>query len=114
MGIYSRYVLPRVIDLAMQNKDAARLRSVWIPHARGDVLEVGLGSGLNLPFYSRDVRRVVGVDPSVELQRMARARVAAGRLPVEFLTQSAEEPLPLGAASVDTVVVTWTLCSVPD
>ena len=114
MGIYSKYVLPRVIDLAMQNKDATRLRAAWIPHARGDVLEVGLGSGLNLPFYSREVRRVIGVDPSVELQRMARERVDAERPPVEFLTQSAEERLPLGAGSVDTVVVTWTLCSVPD
>jgi ubiquinone/menaquinone biosynthesis C-methylase UbiE len=114
MGFYSRFVLPRLIDLAMRNRDAARLRAAWIPHARGDVLEVGLGSGLNLPFYSPEVRRVVGVDPSVELQRMARERVDAGRFPVEFLAQSAEEPLPLAAGSVDSVVVTWTLCSVPN
>lgn len=113
MGIYARYVLPRLIDLAMKNKDAARLRAEWIPHARGEVLEVGIGSGRNLPFYSREARRVIGVDPSVELQRMARERVDSGSLPVEFLTQSAEEPLPLGAGSVDTVVMTWTLCSVP-
>ena len=113
MGFYAQYVLPRLIDLSMRNKDAARLRADWIPHARGEVLEIGIGSGLNLPFYSREVRRVYGVDPSVELQRMARKRVAAGRLPVEFLSQSAEEPLPLPDASVDTVVVTWTMCSIP-
>jgi ubiquinone/menaquinone biosynthesis C-methylase UbiE len=114
MGLYSRFVLPRLIDLAMKNKDAARLRAEWIPQARGEVLEVGLGSGLNLPFYSREVRRVVGVDPSVELQRLARERVDAGRVPVEFMAQSAEERLPLEAGSVDTVVITWTLCSVPN
>jgi ubiquinone/menaquinone biosynthesis C-methylase UbiE len=114
MGFYAQYVLPRLIDLAMRNKEAARLRAEWIPHARGEVLEIGIGSGLNLPFYSPEVQRVYGVDPSVELQRMARKRVAAGRLPVEFLSQSAEEPLPLPNESVDTVVVTWTICSIPN
>ncbi len=102
MGFYAHYVLPRLIDLSMRNKEAARLRAEWIPHARGEVLEIGIGSGLNLPFYSPEVRRVYGVDPSVELQRMARKRVAARRLPVEFLSQSAEEPLPLPNESVDT------------
>ncbi len=114
MGFYAQYVLPRLIDLAMRNKEAARLRADWIPRARGEVLEIGIGSGLNLPFYSPEVQRVYGVDPSVELQRMARKRVAPGRLPVEFLSQSAEEPLPLPSASVDTVVVTWTICSIPN
>lgn len=114
MGLYAKYVWPLLIDLGMRNKDATRLRAAWIPHARGDVLEVGIGSGLNLPFYTSEVRRVYGVDPSLELQRMARKRVAAGRLNVEFLSQSAEEPLPLPDASIDTVVATWTLCSIPD
>ncbi len=114
MGFYAQYVLPRLIDLAMRNKEAARLRADWIPRARGEVLEIGIGSGLNLPFYSPEVQRVYGVDPSVELQRMARKRVAARRLPVEFLSQSAEEPLPLPNESVDTVVVTWTICSIPN
>jgi ubiquinone/menaquinone biosynthesis C-methylase UbiE len=112
MGFYAKYVLPRFIDLAMRNKETARLRAEWLPHARGDVLEVGIGSGLNLPFYSSEVRRVYGLDPSVELQRMARARLAATPLDVEFFVQSAEDPLPLADASVDTVVLTWTLCSI--
>src|SRR6266567_246806 len=114
MGFYAKYVLPRLIDIAMRNKDTARLRAEWIPHARGEVLEIGIGSGLNLEFYSPEVQRVYGVDPSLELQQMARKRAAAGRLPVEFLAQSAEQPLPLPNASIDTVVVTWTLCSIPD
>jgi ubiquinone/menaquinone biosynthesis C-methylase UbiE len=114
MSLYGKYVLPGIIDLAMRNKDAARLRSVWVPHARGDVLEVGIGSGLNLPYYSPQVRRVYGVDPSLELQRKAHKRIAIGCFPVEFFAQSAEQPLPLPDASIDTVVVTWTLCSIPE
>jgi ubiquinone/menaquinone biosynthesis C-methylase UbiE len=114
MGFYAQYVLPRLVDFSMRNRETARLRADWIPHARGEVLEIGIGSGLNLPFYSPEVRHVYGVDPSVGLQRMARERVAAGRLPVEFFSQSAEEPLPLPSASVDTVVVTWTMCSIPN
>jgi len=114
MGLYAKYIWPVLIDVGMRNKDTTRLRAAWIPHARGDVLEIGIGSGLNLPYYSPDVQRVYGVDPSLELQRMARKRAAAGRLPVEFLAQSAEQPLPLPNASIDSVVVTWALCSIPD
>ena len=114
MGLYAKYIWPLLIDVGMRNKDTTRLRAAWIPHARGDVLEIGIGSGLNLPFYSPEVQRVYGVDPSLELQRMARKRAAAGRLPVEFLAQSAEQPLPLPDASIDSVVVTWALCSIPD
>lgn len=114
MGVYGKYVLPRIIDVAMRNEETARLRAAWIPNARGEVLEVGIGSGLNLPFYSSDVHRVYGVDPSFELQRMARKRAGAGQIEVEFLSQSAEEQLSLGDASIDTVVITWALCSIPN
>jgi len=114
VGFYSRYVLPRFIDVGMRNEEMTRLRAAWIPQAHGEVLEVGIGSGLNLPFYSSEVRRVYGVDPSVELQRMARKKVMSKRIEVEFLTQSAEEQLPLADASIDTVVLAWTLCSVPN
>jgi ubiquinone/menaquinone biosynthesis C-methylase UbiE len=114
MAVYGKYVLPRLIDLAMKNKDATRLRAAWIPHARGKVLEVGIGSGLNFPYYSREVQHVYGVDPSPELQQMARRRVISGLPAVEFLSQSAEDPLPLADSSVDTVVLTWTLCSIPN
>ena len=112
MGLYAKYLLPRIIDLAMRNEETARLRAAWVPLARGEVLEVGIGSGLNLPFYSSDVHRIYGVDPSVELQRIARGRAVAAPVEVEFLSQSAEEPLPLADASIDTVVTTWTLCSI--
>src|SRR3984885_16022233 len=112
MGLYAKYVLPRIIDLAMRNEETARLRAGWIPLARGEVLEIGIGSGLNLPFYSPDVQRIYGVDPSVELQRIARGRVVAAPMEVEFLSQSAEEQLPLADASIDTVFTTWTFCSI--
>ena len=114
MEAYAKYILPRIIDLVMKNKDMARLRADWVPHAHGDVLEIGIGSGLNLPFYSSEVRRLYGVEPSVELQRLARVRAASATTKVEFLSQSAEEALPLSDESIDTVVITWTLCSIPD
>ena len=95
-----------------ENIEAARLRATWIPQAHGDVLEVGIGSGLNLAFYSSQVRRVYGVDPSVELQRVARRRMTAGSVPIDLFTQSAEAVLPLANASIDTAVMTWTLCSI--
>jgi ubiquinone/menaquinone biosynthesis C-methylase UbiE len=114
LGFYARHVLPRIINLAMRNKEITRLRAAWIPQARGDVLEIGIGSGLNLPFYSSEVKRVFGVDPSLELQRMARERAAGQPVNVEFLSQSAEDPIPLPSDSVDTIVMTWTLCSIPN
>jgi len=114
MGFYARHVLPRLIEATMRKEDTARLRAAWMPRASGEVLELGIGSGLNLPFYSGEVRKVYGVDPSLELQRLARQRATGGRVEVQFLAQSAEEPLPLGSASIDTAVVTWSLCSIPD
>lgn len=113
MGFYSRHILPRLIDGAMKNKETARLRAAWVPRARGQVLEVGMGSGLNLPFYGPQVRKVYALDRSAELQQMARRR-ASGGVEVEFLLQSASDPLPVPDASMDTVVITWTLCSIAD
>ena len=114
MGFYAKHILPHVIDLAMRNPAATRLRAEWIPRATGDVLEVGIGSGLNLPFYTDRVRRVYGLDPSPQLQRMASSRAVGLPFPVEFLPQAAESTIPLPHGTIDTVVLTWTLCSVDD
>ena len=95
----------------MARADVARLRAMQIPAARGTVLEVGIGSGLNVPFYTSAVTRLYGVDPSAELLAMARGRAAAAPFPVELLEQDADR-IPLHDASVDTVVVTWSLCSI--
>ncbi|HWC16717.1 MAG TPA: class I SAM-dependent methyltransferase [Terriglobales bacterium] len=114
MGFYARYVLPRLIDLAMRNKDASRLRTECVPKARGEVLEIGIGSGLNLPFYSSQVRRVYGIDPSGELQRMAAKKASEVPFELTLFQQSAEERLPLADSSIDTIVMTWSLCSIPN
>lgn len=113
MGLYAKYVLPRLIDGVMSREDIRRRRAALIPEARGRVIEIGMGSGLNLPFYSREVKLVCGVDPSAELTAMAEKGAARARFPVEFVTRSAED-LPLDDRSFDTAVVTWSLCSIPD
>ncbi|HVH89394.1 MAG TPA: class I SAM-dependent methyltransferase [Terriglobales bacterium] len=92
----------------------SRLRAECVPHARGDVLEIGIGSGLNLPFYSAHVRRVYGIDPSLELQRMAAKKASAVPFEVRLFAQSAEDPFPLADSSIDTIVMTWCLCSIPN
>jgi ubiquinone/menaquinone biosynthesis C-methylase UbiE len=112
MSLYAKYVLPKLIDLAMRNKETTRLRAEWIPRARGNVLEIGIGSALNLPFYSSAVTHVYGVDPSLELQQIARKRQEIDSSRVEFLTQPAEQALPMPNSSIDSAVITWTLCSI--
>jgi ubiquinone/menaquinone biosynthesis C-methylase UbiE len=112
-GFYDRHVLPHLINLAMRHPMVRARRAELVPRASGEVLEVGIGSGLNIPFYSAKVRRLYGVDPSGELLAMALRRAAHVPFPVELLCQSAED-LPRPDASFDTIVTTWTLCSIPD
>ena len=113
MSFYDKWILPRLVDIAMRNKEATRYRSQIVPQARGTILEIGVGSGLNLPFYGTGVERIYGLDPSEELLKMARKKARGVTLPVEFLAHSGEE-IPLDDGSVDTVVTTWTLCTIPD
>lgn len=113
MSLYGRYVLPALIDLAMRSKVARVERARYVPAAGGDVLEIGVGSGLNIPIYGPSVRKLLALDPSHELLRMARRRARAAAFPVEFLPGLAEA-VPLPDVSVDTVVTTWTLCTIPD
>lgn len=114
MGLYGRYVLPHLVHLTCSLKPNMRQRAKVVPLARGRVLEVGIGSGLNLPFYDGGrVTRLVGLDPSAEMIRMARE--PAGRAPFEIQwLQAPVEDMPLEDRSVDTVLVTYTLCTVPD
>ena len=114
MGLYSRYILPRVVNFACGLKPAMRQRQKVVPLARGRVLEIGIGTGLNLAFYdAAKVSKVWGLDPAPEMTRMAGR--AAGALPfeVEFIHAPADA-IPLDDDSVDTVVVTYTLCTIPD
>ncbi len=113
MTPYDKYILPHLIDLVMRHRLARERRAALLPQARGEVLEIGIGSGLNLPFYSPAVTRLQGVDPSEELLAMARRKAKQTRFAVELACVSAEE-LPAASGSFDTVVTTWTLCSIPD
>ena len=114
MSFYSRYVLPRLIDLAMKQKRMRKRRAALVPNAHGRVLEIGIGSGLNLPYYDTSrLRRLCAVDPSAELLAMARKKARRLKMEVELVQQSAER-LPFGDASFDSALITWTLCSIPD
>lgn len=113
MNFYARYVLPRLIDLVMRNKADTAERAKLIPQASGVVLEIGIGSGLNIPYYRSTVTRLYGVDPSRELWRIGRRRVEEARFPIEF-TAAAAERISVDDATVDTAVTTWTLCTIPD
>lgn len=113
MGLYRTYVLPHLINLAMGTKDIAVRRASLIPKATGAVLEIGIGSGLNLPYYSPAVTHLRGVDASPELLAMTREKIGRVPFPVELINASAER-LDVEPASVDTVVTTWTLCSISD
>ena len=112
MPFYERFILPRLIDLVMKQEMLRERRAALVPRAKGKVLEVGVGSGLNIPYYSAAVERLYGVDPSVQLLAMARRNVENASLPAELVCQTAER-LPFGDASFDSVVMTWTLCSIP-
>ncbi len=113
MGLYQRWVLPRLLELAMRQKVLDQYRKRAIANARGSVLEIGVGSGLNLPLYGPAVEGVCAIDPSPELLRLASGQIADARVPVS-LVRAAGECLPLAGASFDTVVMTWTLCSIVD
>jgi SAM-dependent methyltransferase len=113
MGFYQHQVLPRLLHFAMRQPPLLPFRERVIGGARGRVLEIGIGSGLNLPLYGPAVDTVIGLEPSPELLRMARDRAATARVPVQLLEASAEA-VPLDTASIDTVVMTWTLCTIPD
>lgn len=112
MGIYEKYFLPKLLNAVMKSPDLTALRKQWVPQAEGKVLEVGIGSGLNLPFYSPGVT-VYGVDPSLELQEYAREVAQRAKVNVEFVPQGCED-LPFASDYFDTALVTWTFCTIPD
>lgn len=113
MGIYERWIFPRLLDWTMRSTDLAAYRRRLVPLARGQVLEIGIGSGLNLPFYGREVERIVGLDPSPELLIRAGRSASQACCPVHLLQASAAA-IPVRDQAIDTVVLTWTLCSIPE
>jgi ubiquinone/menaquinone biosynthesis C-methylase UbiE len=112
MAFYRDVLLPRLCHLSMRNRRLLPYRKRAIALAEGRVLEIGVGSGLNLPFYGHAVREIWALDPTPQLIAMARKLAGASAVPVTFIESSAEA-IPIDDNSVDTIVTTWTLCTIP-
>ncbi len=114
MSWYEERILPRLIDISCSTKPCRKQREKIVPRARGDVLEIGFGSGLNLPYYDAGkVNRILGLEPSEGMRALAARNLEGLSLDVEFIDLPGEE-LDLDARSIDTVLVTYTLCTIPD
>jgi ubiquinone/menaquinone biosynthesis C-methylase UbiE len=114
MSWYDDRVLPTLTNLACATKPTRKQREKLVPLASGDILEIGFGSGLNLPFYNRDqVKTLRGLEPSAGMLRLAEKRISDSGINVELIELPGEE-IPLASDSIDTVLVTYTLCTIPD
>ena len=111
---FERHILPSALDVVCGMPMISRMRQLVVPQAQGRVLEVGIGTGLNMRYYDKTrVTHITGLDPSLQLHPLARERIAQVGLPVELIGLSAEK-IPLPDASFDTVLITYTLCTIPD
>jgi ubiquinone/menaquinone biosynthesis C-methylase UbiE len=113
LGLYHHCVFPYLLDLAMGSRVLARPRQRTLARATGRILEIGFGTGRNLPHYPPDVRRIEAIDPDTDLDRFSQPRIAAAGIEVDFHHLNAEH-LPFEPDRFDTVVCTLTLCSIPD
>jgi SAM-dependent methyltransferase len=113
MGFYQEWIVPALIDLSMRNKRLRPYRERVAGAAEGRVLDVGVGSGLNLPFYARNAQEIFGLDPSPRLLTRAQTNAQHFHNPVHLIEGSAER-IPLADRSLDTIVMTWTGCSIPE
>ncbi len=113
MGLYGDQILPRAIDLMMRGGELAAVRARVAAGLAGEVLEIGFGSGLNIPYYPAGLERVRAVDPAAVGRKLAARRAAACAVPVEYVGSDAQA-LPVADASVDSVLSTWTLCTILD
>jgi ubiquinone/menaquinone biosynthesis C-methylase UbiE len=111
---YERHILPKALDYACGMPMIGRMRQLVVPQAQGRVLEVGIGTGLNMRYYDKTrVTHITGLDPALQLHPLAQERIAQAGLPVDLVGLSAEK-IPLPDASFDTVLITYTLCTIPD
>ena len=114
MNPYERFVLPKLIDVACSAGNVMKARSKIVPQAIGEVLEVGIGSGLNLPFYdAKRVSSIVGIDPAAQMQTLARKRASDISIPVEVIAVDVQG-IHADTDRFDTIVMTFTLCSIDD
>ena len=113
-SLYEKYLLPKMLDCCCSTKPINYQRNKVVPHAKGKILEIGIGSGINIPFYKKSqIEKLYGLDPSEELNHMALKVANKHNLDVEFLLSGAEE-IPLPSNSIDTILITYTLCTIPD
>ena len=114
MGFYDKYILPKFLNCACGSKPINYQRDKIVPLAKGVVLDVGIGSGLNIPFYNRSkIDYLYGLDPSEELIKLAKPVAKKNEFEIEFL-QCGAEAIPLPDNSIDTVLITYTMCTIPD
>jgi ubiquinone/menaquinone biosynthesis C-methylase UbiE len=113
MHFYRDHILPWLTHLAMRQARLVPYRTHAVSGATGRVLEIGIGSGLNLPFYSQNVKQIIGIEPSPRLLDMAREAARRSTSPLD-LVEGTAEAIPIESASIDTVVTTWTMCSIPN
>jgi ubiquinone/menaquinone biosynthesis C-methylase UbiE len=114
VGFYAERVVPYLVHFAMRQATLVPYRQRVIAKAEGRVLEIGIGSGLNFPFYTPEVTTVVGLEPSAKLLSMARHQNNSASMVRGELVEGSAEAIPLEDGSIDTVVTTWTLCTIPD
>ena len=113
-SLYEKYLLPKMLDCCCSTKPINYQRNKVVPYAKGKILEIGIGSGINIPFYKKSqIEKLYGLDPSEELNHMALKVANKHNLDVEFLLSGAEE-IPLPSNSIDTILITYTLCTIPD
>ncbi len=109
---YERHILPRALDYACGTSAVGRMRQLVVPRAQGRVLEVGIGTGLNMRYYDQSrVTHITGLDPALQFHPLARERIARSGLAVDLVGLSAEQ-IPVPDASYDTVLITYTLCTI--
>ena len=114
MSFYDKYILPKFLNCACGTKPINYQRDKIVPLAKGIVLDIGIGSGLNIPFYNKsNIDHLYGLDPSEELLKIAKHLAKKNELEIEFL-QCGAEAIPLPDQSIDTVLITYTMCTIPD
>jgi ubiquinone/menaquinone biosynthesis C-methylase UbiE len=113
VGVYRDQILPRFTNVLLASREFGQVRERVASRLSGEVLEVGFGSGLNVPYYPPGVRRVQAVDPATVGRKLAAKRVAASPVSVEYIGLDGQD-LPLESESIDHVLITWTMCTIPD
>jgi ubiquinone/menaquinone biosynthesis C-methylase UbiE len=111
---YEKYLLPKLLDKCCSTKPINYQRNKIVPYVKGTVLEIGIGSGLNIPYYDKlNINKVYGLDPSAELCEMAKMTARDHQIDINFLIDGAEE-IKLSSNTIDTILITYTLCSIPN